>query len=115
MLRVSAQRRLRTLLRARENGTGDGQVRTQSDRVIVTFRGWARSGTLRCTRSESVRVARIRFQPSGENVSALKTRGESSGFVNACEKASIATIRPMSGGSGAAGRPVLPFQPPERT
>ena len=47
---------------------------------------------------------RIRFQPSGENVSGLKIRGESSGFVNACENASIATIRPMSGGSTALRR-----------
>ena len=46
----------------------------------------------------------ISCQPSGENVAGLKTRGDSSGFVNAWENASIATIRPISAGSTALRR-----------
>ena len=42
--------------------------------------------------------------PSGENVSSLNTRGDSSGLVSACEKASTATIRPISDGSTELGR-----------
>ena len=49
-------------------------------------------------------VSWISFIPSGENVCSLKTRGASSGLVNACEKASTPTIRPISAGSTEFGR-----------
>ena len=39
------------------------------------------------------------LQPIAENVSSLKTRGATSGFVSTWEKASNATIASSSGGS----------------
>jgi hypothetical protein len=63
--------------------------------MVIAY-GRPRSGTLRFTRSESVRVERISSPPSGEEVDGLKTRGASSGLVNA-----TSTRR-----AGCAGAPV---------
>ena len=95
--------RLTTQQAARRSG-GRRQVRSSSPCGSCARRTGDRPECCGAAGPTACPCCAISSHPTGENVPGLKTRGDSSGFVNACENASIATMRPISAGSTALRR-----------